>query len=161
MIGGEYGLIPLIPNLQSFNYDAAFRILGMISLFAGCYRDTNRVIQKHRTNKTQTIIAVTHGFGIYLSGGHAHAYAENQRSVSHTLTKTLFLAPLRVHMVRVEVPGLPGVQHNICFCDGAAHSLTLDANCIVFKENVFFHKNPDRIELLSSIVFAHGRDIYI
>jgi len=53
----------------------------------------------------------------------------------------LSLAPLRIHMVRVEIAGLARVQHEVGLRDGAAHGLTARA-CLVIFEILFADHLP-------------------
>jgi hypothetical protein len=54
--------------------------------------------------------------------------------VGYAAAEVLGATPLLVHVVRVEIAGLSGVQHDVGFCDGTPERLTDIAGFVVLKE---------------------------
>jgi hypothetical protein len=58
--------------------------------------------------------------------------------VGNPLFEGLGLAPLRVHVVRIKIPALAGVENDVGFGDGPAAAAAPEAD-FKFLECEFFH----------------------
>jgi len=139
MLGDEDGFIALVDYVESFDDDTVRGALGVFAeLFDGDV-DANGVVEEHGFHETEAVVAVTHGAGIDGASGHADGYAEDEGAVGDALAEGLGLAPLGIHVMRVEVTGLAGVEDDVGFSDGAADGLAGVSCCKVFEEGFDGH----------------------
>ena len=80
----------------------------------------DRVADEDRLDEAELIVAIGHRVGIDVARGLSDADAENQRAVRNAPFKGLGLAPLRIHVVGVEITRLPGVHDDVRLGDRAA-----------------------------------------
>src|SRR5258708_21617456 len=150
MLAGQPNLVVLIEDFTEFNDYAIPRPLDVIALLFDPVFHANGVADEYRPDETQAIISVREGQWIYEPSGHAHRHAEDQCAVSGAASEFLGLAPLRIHMVRVEIARLTGVQNDVRFGDGTAQCFTNGVHGIIF-EKLFLHHGARRLACRPSI----------
>src|SRR5687768_8344978 len=66
--------------------------------------------------------------------------------MGNSLPELLGLAPLRVHVVRVEVAGLPGMEHDVGFGDRPPQRPPLGAELVLLEVALLDHRSsPTRV----------------
>ena len=83
---------------------------------------------KNGSDKAQPFVSIGHRYLVDVIGCQADGDAEDKCAVSDPFTKRLHLAPFFIHMMRKEVAGLAGVDHDIRFCNRAPGRLPGMAN---------------------------------
>src|SRR6185312_7886642 len=63
----------------------------------------------------------------------------------HAVAERLGLTPLLVHVMRIEITGLPGVEDNIRLRDGAPCRFTSSARLVTFKIPFFNHTSAESV----------------
>lgn len=113
VLASEYQLVPLVHSFDQLDYQTAVRPLGRIALLL--YRDprAQRVTDGNRFDEAYPIISVSKRLWIDLRCSQPDRDSENQRAVSDALLELLPFAPLRVHVVRIKVSTLAGVQDDV------------------------------------------------
>src|SRR5215204_2080374 len=101
----------------------------------------DRVANEDGFDESQPVIAVREGDRIDGARGHADGDAEYQGTVGDPLPELLGLAPLRVHVVRVEVAGLPSVQHDVGFGDRPPQCQPLGAQLVLLEVALLDHRS--------------------
>src|SRR5690606_17501423 len=124
------------------DHNAVRRTLGVIAFCGDFGPCVNSVADEYGLHESQAVVAVRHRTRIDLAGGHAYAYAEDQRAMCDPLSEVLRCAPGRVHMVGEKIPGLPGVCDDVRFGDGSPESFTGLAQRVVFKILFVDHAIP-------------------
>ena len=71
--------------------------------------------------------------GIDITRTETHGNSENQSAVGDASSEFLSLTPLGIHMMRIEITALPGVQHDVGFGYSPAQSFASRTNLIIFK----------------------------
>lgn len=139
MVSYKDGFASLVRNLKRFHDDAVISSFRIIALFTDGHTSADRVIQKDWLDETQTVISIAHRTRVNLSGRHAHADGKDQSAVSNALFERLRAAPLSVHMMRVKIARLTGVQDDIGFSDCSSGGLSCIPSNVVFEEQ-FSHR---------------------
>ena len=124
MLASYDRLLVLIKHLTELYDDPMIREFGGIALFLDRDPDSQRITNEYRFDKTEAIVAVGERFRIDLTSRETDGNAEYQSSMGQALLERLQLAPFRVHVVRVKVTRLSGMQDNVGLRDGATRRVT-------------------------------------
>jgi multiple sugar transport system substrate-binding protein len=135
MFSYKDSLVALIQHFQGFHDNAVRLALRIVALFLYGDAAMDRVVEKDRPDKAQTIVSVAHRTRVDGGRRHTDAYAEDERSVSHSLTERLRATPFRVHVVRVKIARLARVHDDIGFGNRTADGLMRCACFVVFKKH--------------------------
>src|SRR6266702_587344 len=141
MLRDQHRLPTLVYHFQSFDNNAVCRTLHILAHLLDRRAHVNRIVQEDWPDEAQTVVSVTHRARIDLTCSHAHSYAEHQGAVRHPLPERLRPAPLRIHVVRIEVARLPGVQHDVGLGNCPAYRLSPRACDKVFEKHLGCHES--------------------
>ena len=111
----------LIEDLTKLNDHAMIRLLGEFALLLDGNPHPKRIPDKNWFDKAQSVVAVGKSLRVDFPGCHAEGYAKRERPLSDTLLEFRGLAPLSIHMVRVEIANVHRMKHNVGFSDGSSH----------------------------------------
>ena len=132
MIAGKHGLLALIENFQALNDETHIRsFVG--PLFGDGDLAANGVADEDGFDEAEPIVPVGKGEGVDVPRSHADGDAEDKRAVGDALTEILGFAPLGVHVMGIEVAGLPGVEDDVGLGDGAAQGLPFFALGVILE----------------------------
>src|ERR1700744_5831987 len=98
------------------------RGLGVAFLFDG-HTDVQGIADEDWFEKAESVVSIAKGFRVDFPRGHAHGHAENQSAVRDSLSERLRLAPFGIHVMRIEVTRLAGMDNEVRFGDGSAQGL--------------------------------------
>src|SRR5829696_7158142 len=115
----QHGFIALIDNFALFVDETVVRAFRIFSLIR--YRSGNVycVADEDRFDKPQPVVSVAEGDRVDDLGGHSYGDRKDQGAMGDALTEGLSLDPLRIHVVRVEVPRLARMEYNVRLGDRA------------------------------------------
>ena len=133
MFAREDGFLVLVENFHQLAHHAEAGLF-VFALFLDGHAHADGVADEHRLDEPQPVVAVRKRLGINHPRCHADGHAEDERAVRDALFKILGFAPFRVHVVRIKITGLTGVQHDVRFRNGAAHGFTGSADDVVFEK---------------------------
>lgn len=134
MLADQNHFLLLVPHFTGLYYDAVCRSFRVVALFLYGNKGAKSVLNKDGLYKSQTVVSVRHGVGIDGIGRQPNSNTKDERSVRHALPKWLRFAPLSIHVVRIEVSCLPGVEYDIGFRDRASAALALRTYLIILKK---------------------------
>src|SRR5215203_1769214 len=137
----EDGFVALVDDFALFVNKTVLRALRIFLLILYRDGDAYRVADEDRLDETQSIVAVTEGYRIDFAGCHAYSDGEYQRPMGHALAEGLGLYPLGVHVVRVEVSGVTGVDHDVGLGNRAPGGHTCFTELVVFEVSRIVHLN--------------------
>jgi hypothetical protein len=133
VLADQNGLLFLIADLYPFHDDAMFRPLRIFAFLVNGSCHINRVAQENRQDETHVVVAIRHRARIDIARGHSNGDTQNQRAVRDSPPERLCPAPRFIHMMRVEIAGLPGMQNYIRFGNGSAAGSSLIADPVLLK----------------------------
>ena len=142
VVANQHGFASLIRHLASFDHHAVSRAPRIFSLFGNCHFHVERVADVDRFDEPEPVVPIRHGAWVHDLGGHTHRNAEDEGSVRNAVAEGLSPAPFFVHVVRVEVAGLAGVDHDVGFRDGPPGGDTGVAGLVVLKKLFGYHAYP-------------------
>ncbi len=143
MLARKHGFIVLIEDFHQLA-DHAMRWFFVVVLFLDRHANADGIANKNGLDETQAVIAVGKRLGIDRARRHANRDAEDQRAVRDTLLELLRLAPFGIHVMRVKIARLAGVDDNVRLRDRATQSFPHIADSVVFKKLRDEHKYYSR-----------------
>jgi hypothetical protein len=136
------------------------RLLDCVSLFLNRYSHADCIANKNRLDKSQAIISIRHGAWIDYARSKPDSYAEDERAVSDSSAEWLSATPLLVHVVRVEVAGLTGMQYDICFRYRTTGRTSVLSHNIFFKMYSPCHFRSERCPQMLPSLFLVMKNIF-
>src|SRR4051812_1251488 len=120
MFGREHGLAALVERFHELDHHALSGTLWVVPMLLHGATRPQGVADEYGFDEAQPIIAVGKCLKVDLARSLAHRDAEHERAVRDALLEILRLAPLGVHVVRIEIAGLARVQDNVGLGYGAS-----------------------------------------
>ena len=139
MFADQHGFVPLVQNRARLHYDALLQTFRVVTLLFDCHGHPDGVSDENRFYETEPVIPVGHSVWVDFARGHSHSNAEDQRPVSQALPERLCFAPFCIHVMRIEITGLSGMDYDIGFRDRAPARLALLARNVVFEITLLKH----------------------
>jgi hypothetical protein len=133
MLAGKHRLPALVADIDRLGHHAVRSPLGMIALVRDPRDRRDRVADMDRPDEAQPVIAIGHGMRVDRCGRQADADREDHRAVRDALADLLRAAPFRVHMMREEIAGMPGMHHEIGLGDRPAERGPPGADLVIFE----------------------------
>src|SRR6516225_4735871 len=113
MLADQYGLTLLIDYLAGLDHDSMVRPLRVIALFLDRDLHVQSVSNKDGVYEAQTVVSVRHSMRVDDTCCHTDPDAEDQCPVRNPMSKRLRTAPFLIHVVRIEISRLAGMQNNV------------------------------------------------
>jgi len=123
----------LVESLAGFNNDSVRGSFRVVAFFFDRNDRVNRISDKDRLDEAEAIVSIRHGVRINGASRQTYGDTEHERAMGDTLAKWLLAAPFGVHVMRVEIASLTGVEDNIGLSDCPAVSFAAFFERVVLK----------------------------
>jgi hypothetical protein len=116
--------------------------LWIFALLLNRGADIDCVTYEDRPYKTHAIVTVRHCARIDVACGHSNGHAQNQGAVSDSALKGLRKTPGFIHVMRIEVSGLTGVQDDVSFSHCSPARRAPISDCVLLQKHFLnFHRS--------------------
>ncbi|CAH1662447.1 hypothetical protein CHELA1G11_12084 [Hyphomicrobiales bacterium] len=133
MVKDEDDLAVLVQHLAALDHAAHVRPLRILGLLGDGEPCVDGVADEHRLDETHAVIAIGKGGRVDDGGREPDADGENHRSVGDTPPEGCRLRKFLVHMMRKEIAGMAGMDHEIRFRYGPTVGLTFSADYVIVE----------------------------